>query len=554
MRSRTLPDAAFLVLTVMALHGPLALLDMQSLATDHFIHYRWASQFVENIEAGILRPHWEATSRGGLGDPVFLYYMPGFYYVVYLANAVLGDVWLSMKAVFLLSSLLAGIGVLRLARGLIPSKPLVYGVTFIAIAAPVFLAIRGYINAYPWYLASVVLLFAAVYLVRCLQAGGARNHAMLAACIAASSLIHTLSTLTFLSVAGFGVALEWAFAGFGLAFLAKALRLAGAILIGIAISAYALLPALGALDLVSPENFLTTYGAHWSNTFIFPVVTPIYRIAVSFVMPVSLLALLAAALWLAMRLRPLQAEERVLIAAALVGFFLSVEFSYPLWLYIEPLQFVQRPFRYLMPVAVTLAPLLILLVGRAMSAGAVKRANVSVFAAVGVAVAVLLALHAKTYSEIRHRPADFAGTTPALREELYFTNEHLPAGAGDGWKAFLEAGGWPAFCQANGLTCAEERVSPEHFRWRIETETAQTVKLPLMAFPAWALTLDGASIPLTGDPESGLIAVFLPAGAHAIEAEWRRLPIEKSGLAISAVGLLALLGLGVLGLRRSPRG
>jgi hypothetical protein len=64
--------------------------------------------------------------------------------------------------------------------------------------------------------------------------------------------------------------------------------------------------------------------------------------------------------------------------------------------------------------------------------------------------------------------------------------------------------------------------------------------LPLFAFPAWRVTIDGAAVPTASDPATGLISVDLPAGAHRVAAAWKRLGVERAGLVISGLAVLAL--------------
>lgn len=70
-------------------------------------------------------------------------------------------------------------------------------------------------------------------------------------------------------------------------------------------------------------------------------------------------------------------------------------------------------------------------------------------------------------------------------------------------------------------------------------------------FPGWRATLDGAPLPLTPDPESGLITFTLPAGAHRLRLGFGDTPIRAAGNWISLTTLAALLA-GLWLTRRAP--
>lgn len=206
-------DTAVVLFAAALLHAPL-FLGLNTTTTDHFIHYRWASQFAESLASGIWRPSWEATSRGGLGDPVFLFYPPVFYYAVAALDAVFRDIWLSIRMVLLLSSVATGVGVLLVARARGVSDLIARSLVVLSAASPMLLGISGYINAYPWYVATTVLVFAVIALQRAISRAFIRDYAVLAGLIGLIGLIHSLTAMMFAFTVFLSVMFEWLRSGF----------------------------------------------------------------------------------------------------------------------------------------------------------------------------------------------------------------------------------------------------------------------------------------------------------------------------------------------------
>ncbi|MEI4473705.1 hypothetical protein [Frigidibacter sp. MR17.24] len=556
-------DAATLILATCLAHLPL-LMGVIAQATDHFIHYRWASTFADSLAAGVLSPSWEAVSRGGLGDPVFVYYVPLYYYLVALLDRVTGDIWLAMRMLLIGMSLLSGLGVLVFSRRCGLGFWTARALAGLAVLAPMPVAVGELLNSYPWTVASGLLVFVVMALVRVLGAEGmprARDLALLAALCGALSWLHSLTTLTFAFVLFFACAADWALHRLrwrlGLAYLACG----GALLLGMLLSAANFWPAVSAFDLVTPTAFLKTVNVAWDNSFALPVLTPVYRSAVSYITPLGIGMVLAALAALAWRLRPLGRAERLLLWAAAIGFFLSIEPSYPVWAVFKPLQYVQRPFRFLTPTVACLVVLAPLLLARWSRQGRPVAAALRGFGSAPAALLMLgawaltdVALHARLMQQALHDPQTyFAAPTPAVRAEFYETPEHLLRGAGDGWKAFLEAGGWPAYCAEAGAECRAEPVSPEHPVWTVTLSAPQRFRLPMIAFPAWQLQVDGESVALNWAEGVGLVELDLPAGTSRIEAVWAPLPQQSAGriMSLAALAILALLVIapGVIALR-----
>jgi hypothetical protein len=539
-RSNLLRDLTWSLMAAVVCCGPL-IFDFHMGATDHWIHYRWASQFVDTLSSGRLLPNWEANSRGGLGDPVFVYYPPLFYYGVAACTFLFGEVWLGTGAFLFILTTMLGYAGIRFAQscGLSGWEARISGILF--VMSPAALSVLGTINAYPWFMGYVLTSFLVMTAYRFFQKPvGLPQALQLAALVAALSLSHTLSTLTFLALFGTSLFLvllvlhrgPMPIVSFGFALLA--------IMLGLGIAAFSLYPMLTTLDLVSPTGFLETAGRSWSNTFLLPVTTDNFKHSVT---TIPVIPTIGMVIVLSLR-RALEGRNRgelILILAAVTGFILATELSYPLWKSVEPLHYVQRPFRFFTVTSISITTLFVISIG-AMAKQGITTAKWRRSTLTGVftlCCLTLVILHGRTAVEILRY--GFPETHEGLRAEFYVTPEHLPKGADDGWQDFLATGGWQAHCNREGLKCTVLLEGLESYNWHIETNEQANVLLPLMAYPAWSIHIDGLPAATTMEPANGLITVALGRGQHEITAEWQLLPEQRIGRWISLVALLTTL-------------
>jgi 6-pyruvoyl-tetrahydropterin synthase related domain len=537
---RFILDGALILVATAFLHAPM-FLGLNTSTTDHLIHYRWASQFAESLAAGVISPSWEATSRGGLGDPVFVFYPPLFYYAVAAVDVFLQNIWLSIRILLVLTSVATGAGVLAITRARGLTDLSARSVAVLAVGSPMLLGIAGFINAYPWFLATNLLFFAAFALAWVLETGRPDAHLLLAALVGAVGLTHTLSALMFVLVVFLAVVIEWIRTGF--ADTRRWLMLGAALALGLAISAASLLPAMLGTRLITPSAWMVTLGLTWSNTFVLPVFTEHYRVAISFIVPTFQLAFLVLLLVLALRGGRISVPVRILLFMAAISLFLASELSYPLWDFSTALQFTQRPFRFLacatavMPVCLTF----LLSPRNHVERPAPPQAPRPIAGLALASLATLALLQARVVFITVDKPEKRTETTVALRDEVYFTPEHLIREAGPGWQDFLDSGGWQAACAKAGVGCTARAETPEHFVWSVEASAPVSLSFPLIAFPAWQVALNGTPVPLGLDPATGLVRVDLPAGPSVVDAQWVPLPEQRIGRTISLAAALALL-------------
>jgi hypothetical protein len=118
--------------------------------------------------------------------------------------------------------------------------------------------------------------------------------------------------------------------------------------------------------------------------------------------------------------------------------------------------------------------------------------------------------------------------------------EYRLATQGDHWKDYYRAGGLDAECAEKMLNCHTLEANSRYQAWSVSGSQPARLRLPLLAFPAWQVTVDGAATATTIDPATGLISVELPAGTHRVAAVWQRMEVERAGLAITVFAVLML--------------
>ncbi len=79
-------------------------------------HLRFAVPFYDSIQSGHLHPGWLAESNYGLGDPRFIFYPPGLYYLLSAGRRLTGEWYSATILVFLILSVAGAIGAYSWAR------------------------------------------------------------------------------------------------------------------------------------------------------------------------------------------------------------------------------------------------------------------------------------------------------------------------------------------------------------------------------------------------------------------------------------------------------
>ncbi len=578
----------FLVILTVALvlHLPHFVLNRADLNFDFFIHYNWAKDIAESVQAGTLYPRWTFEARFGLGEPAFIFYSP-IYYLATAALTLTGlTVWAAMHVIEFGCAILVGLIVLRLARYYLNEKWSVL-LACVAMANPFMIMLNYKFNGFAW--GSVGYVFHALMAYALLRPGANSRvfNGLAAFAIAGAVYAHTISALVNLaafSIVPLATAYTYRDQGFKV-WIRPLLSWALVVSLGIGMSAVYLYPALAYLDAINTKAWS---GIHILQAFAFPTFTTGLYGGMqwfAFQWPVALPALLMALVLfvygahLRFSARAVPALGVVLIAVSGFALFFATELSWPLWLIDSPLLKIQLPYRFISVLFFVAAFGCLVMSEHARDMGDLKWSRALWLPVVFVALVSAL-VFAKTAI------LDGNPLPPALAANEYsFTANRLEFQAtgktdlcsspdvdckGKNWAAgtfrgvpeyelkwagrdYLDyaRGGLAAECVRRGLACSTGvRNGDGGMIWSMQGDGDTGVVLPLFDFPSWQLSVDGATIKHTRDSVTGLVEIQLAAGKHRVEARWAPSEREQRGRLIAAVFAAITLVLLVINRRR----
>jgi hypothetical protein len=505
---------------------------------DSVTHLLWSHQFFVALQENILYPRWAFASHHGLGDPTFLYYQPLFYYVTAFVS------WLGFtpdRALVIAACspfvMLGWIGYTQTAGGGPPWRSVAGAALLATCPAVYFLIMDG--GAFPW---GMAIPFCVLFVLESVK--DRPGIAKVAILISLICLTHLLSGLIVLMCVGLG---RLVFAIPGRHTLPAHLRWAAGVVVGIALAGFYILPAVSQQHLINPTAWTTTPTLNWQRGFAFPAFTW-WRNGLqwfSFQWALPLLALTFSIIVILMVRRaprerqPSCTEVRAwrLAVVALAALVLSSEFAYPLFALVPPLQKLQWAYRFV-PLALALAILAFSTVAfRAPITGPTRWLR---FACVG-----LVAAHCLLAAALQYRvyiSGESLRTTDAAMRGDFGQPEYLVAGRGPDWERYVKDGQLAGECSRLGAECTNVTKRTHGMSLSVIAAAPLTIRMPLFAFPAWQVRVDGNVQPLEFDRATGLVSVPLSAGKHEISVEWIGLPVQASGNLLSWAAL-AMLGL-----------
>lgn len=511
---------------------------------DTLVHLRWAEQFRMALSEGWLLPRWAAASLGGLGDPTLLYYQPLFYYIN-SAFAALGlrAEYALMFAAMVPFVLLGAVVYLLLLRKY-QNRHALLGATFI-VACPVPFFVATSMGAFPWALSLPFgLLFAAESARQMPRMG------RLAVLLCLICLSHMLSGLMALAAVGLA---RLVFAFPRRANLAPNLHWAAGVALGLALAGFFLFPAITQLHLINPDGWVHGANFDWRRAFAFPTFTLAqygfrwFALQLPFAFAALLVAILVVVPFAGPHDTPGKLLARRLGMVALAALALGSELAYPLYALVGPMQKLQFPYRFVL-LAMLLANVALVIM---LNEGAWSRWRPWLRAACVGLVLVQLAMTAHLqWGLVRQGKA--LPSREVFMSGRFGQPEYVPAVRGPAWRQYLDAGKFDGECARLQIACGSTVQRSHDFATQVTNATAVSLRLPLLAFPAWRVEVDGRAVPLVADPATGLVQVTLAPGTHTVTTGWSRMPAENIGWAITGSAVVLLLGGAAWRRRRTP--
>jgi hypothetical protein len=506
--------------------------------------------------AALVYPHWVQDANYGAGEPRLIFYPP----VSWLLGGLLGTVfgWHAAPVLFVLLALAAA-------------------------------GSSMYLLAREWVSPDAATFAACVYMVNPYAMFVAYERSALGELLAGAWLplmmLFALRTRSSVAPLGLSVAALWltnspaaVMGSYLLAILAlgmwiaertpwPALRAAGGMALGLGLAAFYIVPAAYEQRWVQIGRAIMP-GMRVEDSFLFGHTgndfhNQVLRTA-SWVF-IAELIVGAIAAYLAWRKRA-DGSARVVLTAVLPMFLLlQLPVSDVIWKHTPHLEFLQFPWRWLLPLSVVTCVLSAMALAAAINAKHGARTRL-------LSLTMILAL-AIGGGWLFFQPCDDEDAVGAqvaafrLGQGTQGTDEYTPVGAdnasiqqhlplvrvlraaqddtanstvGDNpeWRA-----GDPGIIAA---TIAAKQWNAEHWAVRLSTPESGYAVLRLMDYPSWRVSVDGTSTLSRPLREDGLMAVSVVAGRHTIEVQWSATRDVVAGRVLTGLAVLGLVGTVVL--------
>jgi hypothetical protein len=510
---------------------------------DLLIHLRWSDQFYDALLEGRWLPRWAYASQNGLGDPTFMYYQPLFYYI----NSLFRFLGCNSHYAILLTGTIPfvalAIGLVRLLAPYCPPRWTFLGTAFI-LCSPSLLYVPTFMNFFPFGLGiGMSTLFVMESMRRQPRIG------LVAVLLCLTALAHLLSAFMALCCIGLS---RLVVDGVAPAKLRNHLVLAAGVVIGLGIAAFSLYPALSQMHLINAAEWTNPKLFNWRRDMLFPTAMllrfGIHWMALQWEMPLVALGMAVIVLISRSRTRmpgTMFSDDTAyrLAVTGAIALALGSELAYPLYTYIGAMEKVQFPYRFLPMGALLTSSALVLHLVQGGWRTMEKRLRIMTVLVMGAHLGLAVGLQWNLHG--------YSKPMPKLERYMggrHGQNEYLLTVRGPHWKDYIANGKLAGECKRMAIVCTEEPVRHTHaFTTTIDTPHPVTLRLPIFAYPAWGVYVDDVAQPLVPDPDTGLVAVAVPAGHHVARLTWIGLPIEKRGTAVT-FGALAFLA-AILGLQ-----
>ena len=522
------------------------------------------NQLAVNLRAGVFPVRWMPDAAYGLGYPFFNFYAALPYYLAALFHLLGLDLIWALKLTQTAGFVLAGGAMALLARRLF-RRPAAILLAAIAYAYAPFHLVNVYVrgDSLSEFYAFVFYPLIVWALIRLRESPTMGNVALLGLTYGGLVLTHNVSALIF---SPFVLCLALFFAWRpSPTTTAKRERLtilpamALGLLLGLAVSAWFWLPALGEQSAVrlGVEDIQTqgyfNYGGHFRGLNLVQR-PPLFDYEMGaghtpFAMglgqaTITIVALLVIVIdWI--RQRRVKGLSALLVALLALATLLITPLSRPLWDHLPLLPFAQFPWRFL-SVQAFFAALVIAYLGehirRPRTVASVATALLFLTAVLGLRPEFLPITRADVTPQRLMLYEVFTGNVGSTVRYEYLPRWTVPRPYTSA--VFLNGGRKPPPLAVNGEVAGAELLSqrPTSEAWRVTVTTSQaTVAFATLYFPGWRAEVDDQPAVVRPVEGLGYVSVEVPRGEHEIALRLGRTPLRASSELISVLaGLCAV--------------
>jgi len=502
------------------------------------------AQIDRGVRTGQIPVRWTPDMASGYGQPLFLYYAPGPYYLSEVFH-LLGFRFVDAVKLTYLLAFVVGAGCCYLLGRDLWGAGAGWALAALYTYAPYHLVdvyVRSSLGESLAFVWPPLVLWGAFRFARDGRAAGWFGAA---AGIAALPLTHNIAALLLVPLLALFVGLLAA----GPEHRARRFGLAGIFAAGVGAAAWFWLPALAEIGYLPGEftshqfdyrRHFAHLGDLFSRAWGFDLTPgPGDPGGMSLQIGWAQVAACLVALAVARRSGAAAAPARrwLLLALAATPAFavMTLPWSVPIWDALPPLALVQLPWRFLLPLA-----LVISLAGS--SAALLPRGERARTLAAAVLVAAALGA-SLPYCRARYREAppdaafDRAGflTLPHPYSTTSLQMEYLPRGV----RRLPAAPATDLIVPPPGCALDQVRLGSDTHFFDVVCAAPGDLAFRQFAFPGWEAWVDKEAVPLAVDPEEGTMSLALPAGAHRVKIAFRTTPVRRAAALISLATLVA---------------
>jgi 4-amino-4-deoxy-L-arabinose transferase-like glycosyltransferase len=473
-------------------------------------HLRFTLPFYDSIQSGTFHPSWLAESNYGLGDPRFIFYPPGLYYLLSAARMLTGEWYAATILVFLFLSVAGGVGAYFWARTIFnPTVALWTGVLY---------ALMPY-RLNELYQASLLSEYAACSLlpfVFCFVERINRRKSIFD--IVGLGAAYALLVLTHLPIAMIG---SIALAIYALvrierkSFVSTIARLAGGIILGLAASSFFWTSMLAELSWIKGNGAAPNPYYDYHLNFLFSGAALTNRNTwYANILALAMIGFLLPGLVFVGRWFRREWASRSLSAPLVllvVTFLMATSISRPVWALVPKLAEIQFPWRWLSITS---------LMGSILLAASLPqwrdqlrhglRPRDFAVGFVFILSLVFVATQIIQDSDFLNR-ARFEPMAQEVRGAVSF-KDWLPSSA----REFNSVEKMSAKADAGTRPLTITAWEPERRAFQLGPGPETTVRVRTYFYPRWTATADGRPLPITANAD-GLIVISAPPEATDIQ-------------------------------------
>lgn len=473
-------------------------------------HLRFALPFYDAIQAGHFHPSWLAESNYGLGDPRFIFYPPGLYYLLSAGRLLTGEWYSATILVLLILSAAGAIGAYAWARTIFnPTVALWAGVLYALM--PYRLNELYQASLLSEYAACSLLPFAFCFLERINRRKGILD-------IVGLATVYAFLVLTHLPIAMIGsialaiyalVRIERRF------FWSTIARLAMAVTLGLAASSFFWISMLTELSWIKGNGAAPNPYYDYRLNFLFSRAALTNRNTwYANLLALAMIAFLLPGLVFIARCFKREWANRALNAPLIllvVTFLMATSISKPVWAIVPKLAEVQFPWRWLSITS---------LMGAIVLAASLphwleelrQRLRPRDFAVGVVFILALVFVGTQIIqdSEFIGR-AKFETLAQDVRGAVSF-KDWLPTAA----REFKSVEKMPVNADAGSRPMSVTAWEPERRSFHLGAGPDNVLRVRTYFYPRWTAKADGQTLPITASPD-GLILISAPTKASDIQ-------------------------------------